>query len=409
MIPRRFLALLLAAGLTPTLLAQESALSLEKAVETALSRNPDVQTALAEVKAASARRLRAEARPDPALALAAESIPWGLKAGEDVKTELSLGIEQTFEYPGRRAARVEIGRLGEDIAAGELERIRLVVSTRVKRAYYRAVLAGETLAALEPAVETLDRMVEHIRVRIQAGGGDYGDIVRTRIERARVQNRVIEARRERDAAMDDLFLLLGLPANAPPRLTSGLACPPLEKTAAELLSAARASRPSLRIARLSAERAAAATGLAGLNRKPDLSAGLFVPSKSFGGWGFSLGLSLPLSAKRWSGERDEAAAARESAAISADAADNRLAALIGRAYAAAEAAAEQVRIFERSLLVEVDEELKLAVERYRSGRIESYALIDLERSATEARLEYLRALYAYAIALADLESAGEEE
>jgi cobalt-zinc-cadmium efflux system outer membrane protein len=407
--PRRAIALFLAAGLASALSAQETGLSLDKAVETALGRNPDVLAAQVEVKAAAARRLRAEARPDPSVSLATESIPWAFRAKEGRETEFSLGIEQTFEYPGKRSGRTVIGRLGEDIAAAKLEHVRLLVSAKVKRAYYRAALAEETLAALGPAVETLDRLIEHIRVRIQTGGADYGDIVRVRIERARVQNRIIEARREREAAIDDLVMLMGLPAGEMIRLSSGLACPPLERTAEEVLNAARASRPSLKIARLSAESAAAAAGLTGLNRKPDLSAGLFVPSKSFGGWGFALGLSLPLSEKRWSGERAEAEAAREARTIAAEAGEKRLAALVRRAYAGAKAAAEQVGIFERSLLVEVDEELKLAVEYYQSGKIEAFALIDLERSATEARLEYLRALYSYAVALADLESAGEEE
>ena len=68
--------------------------------------------------------------------------------------------------------------------------------------------------------------------------------------------------------------------------------------------------------------------MAALNRKPDLTAGLFVPSKSLSGWGFSLGLTLPLSSKRWSGERDEAAAIREASAATMDGARRRVAAMI---------------------------------------------------------------------------------
>ena len=409
MIRRRAAALFLGLGLASTLAAQEAGLSLEKALEASLGRNARILAAQQEVKAAAARRLQAEARPDPSLSLSTESIPWTLKAREDRPTELSLGIEQRFEFPGKRALRTEIGQRGEDAAVLELERVRIVVSAGVKRAYFRTVLAGETLSALEPAVETLDRLIEHVLVRIQTGGSSYADVVRARIERARVRNRIIEARRERDAAMDDLLLLMGRQAGETVRLTTGLACPPLERTAADALGAARAGRPSLKIARIGAERAASAARLAGLNRKPDLSAGLFVPSKSFGGWGFALGLSLPLPEKRWAGERAEAEAARETSFLAAEAREMRLAVLVGRAYAGAKAAAEQVGVFERSLLVDVEEEVKLAVEYYRSGKVEAYALIDLERAATEARIEYYRAQYAYAVALADLEAAGEED
>jgi outer membrane protein TolC len=405
--PRR--SVLIFPILAGVLFAQGTPLTLSRAIESALARSPAILSARTGIQAAAARRLQSEARPDPAVSLATESIPWTLKAREGRETEFSFGLEQTFEFPGRRSLRVEIGKLGEDAAALELERVRLLVSADVKRAYFRTVLAAETLSALEPASETLDRLIKYIQVRIQAGGASYGDVVRARIEKARLQNRIIEARSERDAAMDELLVLMGRPPGEAPHLATGLACPPLERTAADVLAAARADRPSLKIARLEEERAAATVRLAGLNRKPDLAAGLFVPSKNFGSWGFALGFSLPLSDKRWAGARAEADSAREAAAIAVESREKRIALLVGRAYARARAAAEQIRVFERNLLVEIEEELKLAVEYYRSGKIEAYALIDMERSATEARLEYLRALHSYAVALADVEAAGEEE
>jgi cobalt-zinc-cadmium efflux system outer membrane protein len=400
---------ILVLSLAPILAAQETALTLNQAIEDALARNPDVLAARQEMKAAAAKRLQAEAHPDPVASLATESIPWTFQAKEGRQTEFSLGIEQRFEYPGRRAIRTEIGRLGEDAAALELERVRLIVSARVKRAYYRASLAGEMLAALEPTVETLDRLIENIQVRFQNGGSTYADVLRARIERARLQNRIIEARRERSAAGADLLYQMGRPAGEAIRLATGLACPPLDKTAADVLSSARAARPSLRLATVLSDRAAAAVKLAGLNGKPDLTAGLFVPSKNFESWGFALGIDLPLSEKRRAGERGEAESARASIRIAAEARDKRLAALILRAYGDAKAAGDQVKIFEEKLLGEIQDEFKIAVDYYQFGKMEAYALLDLERSATEARLEYLRALYSYAIALADLEVAGEEE
>jgi len=397
--------LVLAAGLS----AQETALSLNQAIEDALARNPDVLAAREEMKAAAARRLQAEARPDPSLSLATESIPWTLKAREGRQTEFSLGIEQRFEYPGKRTGRAEIGRLGEDIAALELERVRLVVSARVKRAYSRASLAAETLAALEPTAATLERLIEHIQVRFRNGGATYADVLRARIEKARLQNRIIEARRELGAAENDLLYHMGRPAGETLRLATGLARPPLDRTASDVVSAARASRPSLKLANILADRAAAAVKLAGLNGKPDLAAGLFAPSRNFGSWGFVLGVDLPLSAKRRAGERGEAEAILASSRVAAEARDKRMAALVLRAYGEAKAAGDQVKVFEDKLLGEIQDEFKIAVDYFQFGKMEAYALLDLERSATEARLEYLQALYAYAVALADLESAGEEE
>ncbi|MCX6559730.1 MAG: TolC family protein [Candidatus Aminicenantes bacterium] len=382
-------------------------LSLAQAVETALARHPDVLMAQQAAKAAAGRRLQAEARPDPSLSLDTLGIPWTLKSG-DSTPEYSLGLEQTIEFPGRRAARVEIAKLDEESAGLEIERIRLLIAARVRKAYSRAVLAERTLAATEPLGGLLDRFLEAMTIRFQSGDAAYGDILRARVEKARLQNRLIEARREQAAARGELLLLIGLSPDEPIRLTDDAGYKPFGPTLAQVLEAARAGRPSLRLARLRASRAEAETRLAALAGKPDFSAGLFVPSKSVRGWGVSFGLSLPLSRRRTEGIRAEASAARETSLIGSAALDRRLTVLIGTAYADMRSAEEQVKVFEQKLLSEIEAEIGNGLEQYRLGRIESYALLDLYRALSEARLEHLHSLYLYAASLADLEAAGED-
>jgi outer membrane protein, heavy metal efflux system len=380
-------------------------LSLEQAVEMALSRHPDVLAARQEMRAAAARRLQAEARPDPSLTFGTDAIPFNLKGGG---TEINLGLEQTFEFPGKRSLRAEIGRDGEDLATLDLERVRLLLAARVKRAYFRTVLAQRTAADLERAVSLLDQLIEDVRIRFEAGQSAYADILRARVEKARLQNRIIEARRDRNAGRIELAHLLGLPEGETPELLTPLLFAPLDKSAAQVLESARRTRPSLKIAALRAARAEAEVKLTGLNRSPDLTAGLFVPSKTFRGWGFSFGLTLPLSRPRWEGQRTEADAGRELGALGVDAAARRIGARVAAAYGELKSAEEQVKVFETKLLAEIEDELKISLEYYRYGKIEAYALLDLYRSLTEARLEHGHALYLCAVALADLDVAGED-
>jgi len=205
-----------------------------------------------------------------------------------------------------------------------------------------------------------------------------------------------------------LNLLLGGRSGESVRLSTPLAYAPMDKTSAEFVEAARRSRPALKIAALRSSRADDELRLAGLNRSPDFSAGLFVPSKTFKGWGVAFGLTLPLSRKRWEGERSEALAGREISRIAAESVDRRIVARIGTAYSGLRTAEAQVKVFETKLLAELEDELKISLEYYRYGKIEAYALLDLHRSLTEARLEHLRALYLYVVALADLDTAGED-
>jgi cobalt-zinc-cadmium efflux system outer membrane protein len=403
------LGIILALSSVPGRAAQtEEAFSLEKAVEIALTRNPDVRAAQAEIRAAAARRLQAEARPDPTLGLGLAAIPFSLKAGEGREAEIDFGFEQTFEFPGKRNLRVEIGRFGEDIASLDLERVRLVLTARVRKAYVRVVRSDQALERLAAAVGFIDRVIEAIQVQYAAGRAAYLDVLRARVDKARLRNQAIEERRERQAAAAELNLLLGRPASEPFTLLSGFETTPLVRSAADIKAAALSERPSIKIAALRVEQAAAAERLTGFNRKPDLTAGLYVPSKRFSAWGFSLGLTLPLSGKRWTGERAEAAAIRESSLAAVDGLRRRLSAMIESAYESVRLAEEQVSVFERQLLAEIEDELKVSLDLYALGKIEAFVLLDLHRAAAEARLEHLRAVYNGTVARIDLDIAGED-
>ena len=123
-------------------------------------------------------------------------------------------------------------------------------------------------------------------VRYESGDTAYADILRTRVEKARLTNRLIEARREKNASRAELLLLIGLPPENPVRLTDDLAFRPLDSSLEQVVASAKTSRPSIRLARLREARADAEIRLAALSGKPDFEAGLFVPSKNIRGWGF---------------------------------------------------------------------------------------------------------------------------
>lgn len=399
--------LIVVSGLAPGPSARgEEPLTLDRAVAIAMERNPRVLAAAQEVAASKGRTLILKAYSDPSLALSNEGL--SLRRGDGGEKEYSFGIEQSFEFPGKRSLRGRIGKLGEERAALELERARLLVGGEVKRAYFRAVLSRRTAGALESSSALVDRLIEDISARQRAGAASASDILRARVEKARLRNQIIEETKEGAAAVSELNLLLGRNGDAPADLVTELTYVPLAADLATLRSAALASRPSLRIA--AARRGEAETGLA-LARKaglPDLSLGLYFPSVRAGAWGFSVGLSLPVLGQRRKGEVMEAAAAEELSRLAAAGEELRVAARIGTAFEAARAAGEQVGIFEGSLLEDLEDDLTLSLSRYRYGAIAFFELLDLYRTYASARLEHLRALYLYNVSLADLEVAGED-
>jgi outer membrane protein TolC len=386
--------------------AEERPLTIQEAVSAALQHNPEIVGARHALEEAKGRRLQAEARPEPRVAMSTEGVPFSLEVADT--TEINLGLELPIEFPGKRPLRARIGCFDQDIAFLELDRTCLIIAARVKKAYWKAVLSDRTVTSLENLADLLDAIIESSRIRYQAGTAAYGDVLRARVERARLQNEAIETRQGREAALAELALLLGSPDRGPFSLTSDLTFVPFDRALEDVKAAARATRPSLRIAALRSEQAETASALASKNRLPDFSLGLFFPSIRFNAWGIGFGFNLPLSRSRTEGERLEAAARYAASAAAVEARSKRLDMELEVSYAAVQAAADQVRLFERELLVEMEEELRSGLMQYQYGKMESYSLLDLYRTYAAANLERLKALYLYLSGLAGLEAAGEE-
>jgi cobalt-zinc-cadmium efflux system outer membrane protein len=383
--------------------------TLKQAVTIALKNNPGVLSALKEAEASRGRRLQLEAIPDPEVFFSDEGLGLGRRSKVEGEKEISFGIQQSLEFPGKRALRSRVGKYGERIALLEVERAKLVVGAEVKRAYYKTVLSSKTVSSLEGTLALLDRFIETAAARYQAGAVPYLDVLRARVEKARAQNELLEARNELRTDKVRLNILMGRRGDDPLELMTGLAFVPPAGDLAAVREEALSTRPSLKIAGLKLERTIAGLMLSRKNLLPDFSVGLFSPSLRANAWGFAVGITVPLYWwKKQKGETIEAAAEKDIEVLSRDSAERRLLARIEEAYSNVTTAAEQVKIFKEKLLGEVESELQLSLTSYGLGKTEALDLLDISRTYRTTQLEYLKALYLYLVSAADLEAAGED-
>jgi len=383
--------------------------TLEQAVTVALKNNPGVLSALKEAEASLGRRLQLEAIPDPEVLFSDEGLGLGRRSKAEGEKEISFGIQQLLEFPGKRALRSRVGKYGERIALLEVERAKLVVGAEVKRAYYKTVLSTKTVSSLEGTLALLDRFIETAAARYQAGAVPYLDVLRARVEKARAQNELLGARNELRTDKVRLNILMGRRGDDPLELMTGLAFVPPAGDLAAVREEALSTRPSLKIAGLKLERAIAGLMLSRKNLLPDFSVGLFSPSLRANAWGFAVGITVPLYWwKKQKGETIEAAAEKDIEVVSRDSAERRLLARIEEAYSNVTTAAEQVKVFKEKLLGEVESELQLSLTSYGLGKTEALDLLDISRTYRTTQLEYLKALYLYLVSAADLEAAGED-
>ncbi len=323
--------------------------------------------------------------------------------------ESSVRLSQSLPFPGQRGRAIDVAETDLEIAEQDAASVVLRIRGEVTRAYRRLQADATTLHALTGLRETAGDITQTTTTRLEAGAGRYLDILRARLEYARLGNDIVEATR---TLHDDRRALNTLLAREPEEeiaLAESLAYAPLMDSLSAVLARARHTRPRLRSAQLAVERARQTTRLIAASRLPvvGVSVGIDrVPGARSPGIGGSISLSLPFAP--WTthhARTQEAIAAENSARARLEASERNLTSVIHGAYESARSAEQQVRAFEGSLLPDAEDALRAAVRSYQFGQIDGLELFETLRTYRAAELEYVRALLTYNLSLTDLETA----
>lgn len=406
--------IVLLASVSTTIAQQTQRLSLPEAISIALQNNERVLTAQRDVEAASGRILQAGRIPNPDLYVTYNEVPTKFSLGN--AGERDIGISQTIEFPGKRGSRVAAAERGRTIAELSLDRTRTIVSSQVKTAYYRVLLAAEVADNLEYTISLVSDFLAVVTQRYQAGSSGYLDVIRAKVELTRLRNDLTEARRDYDIRLSELNVLLGWLPEQPVTLTDSLAYSPLQMTEDSAVVSYSAQSAFLQIAAQEVARSQSLLSLAEKSYLPDFTvgaalqkrAGQISPTGSSNYLGVALGVSVPL----WfwqgpQGEVQESRAALDASEIRLLAAQRRVHQSIRAAYRAAQVAETQVKAFETSLLRDVEDELRAGIAAYQNNQIDALNLFDIYRTYRAAKIEYARALYNFSAAVAQLEAAKE--
>lgn len=414
-------AMLLFAGLLNGLAAQEAQkLSLDDALARALQVSPELAAARTDIRAAEARTMQAAAFAAPELSLAWEAMPVLFKPAE--ADERSIGISQSFEFPLKRKYRLEAIRFGQRLAESRLQNARKLLVARVKRAYFQALFAREQIANLEKAASWLEEFAGLAASRYAAQKGTYLEVLRSRVEAAKLNSELIGWQGESGLNLAALNRLLGYPGPLPLLLTDHFSEPPFSRSLDQEIAGRLPLHSRLLLARTQVSSQQSSLNQARSGYWPDFSLAVsrqrlngqppYDANGHFGnrsrGWAVELGFSLPFLWGR--GPRAEilqAQAGLDKAGTMLAAAEKDVRTAIETAYQKVKTAEAQVGVFGNSLLADSRDQLLAGLDLYRLNRIDSWQLLDVMRSDMETHNEYSRALYRFNLALADLETAGE--
>ena len=242
-IPIQISALLIAgllalpAQATPTLAAAIDA-AWERAVAAQAARGE--QRAAAAV-AASARRLWAE---PPSIALSQQSDRWHDDAGN---REYGVDLNLPLWLPGQRSAHGQAAAAGLAQADAAQRATRWRIAGEVRESAWRLAAVQAEAAQMATAADSLKRLADDIRRRVEAGELPRTDLLAAQAEELAARNRHGSAELQvREATLhwrsltglDSLPDVAALAENLPGETTIGADHPALQEAAGEVFSAA---------------------------------------------------------------------------------------------------------------------------------------------------------------------------
>ena len=380
-------------------------LTLKDAIELALANNPELRASTARIGAAAGRAYQARLWSNPELEMSAED--WPVSGGRGFSdAKQTIGLAQTFPFPGKKKLDRQIGASGVRLTEAELNLRRLELVRDVKAAFFQ-VLAAERLVAVEgELVIVAESSASTARKRVAAGAAADQEQLRAEIPLEQARTELSSFQRELVSARQTLAMLLGRPelAQAPiygalaEALTPGL----LEQGPERWL----ATHPAVVTARTSRDRAGLELRRAKLEPYPDVKVGLAggrmgETDQSIIQLGFSVPLPIIDSGK---GRKQEA----EANVSVADAELARVEQRLLRDWATASqrlrTAAEQVANYRERILPKANEALRLVQTGFEQGKFGFIDLLDIQRTTAEVRLTYQQKLLELNIAQAELEA-----
>lgn len=384
----------------------------------ALERNRELLAVRQEIAAARGFMTQSRLRPNPGLDV---SFGTGRPFGSAGEREIEIGYAHTFEVGGKRDRRIEVGRVGVEIAELEVadreRQLRMDVRTR----FAEVLAARRNLDVLRELALLTDRVSRATAQRVAEGEAAPVERALLQVELGRLTAARALSASTASRAQGALTLAVGLDAGEAFSLTGGLAQPRLTLSVESALSTALEQRPDLRAARAAERQVEAELALARAERSPDVvgiarytqsdsrfdqygmsSTGLLIPLTDRDHI-LTVGISIPLPfANRNQGHIETALARRQAAMLRRQFIEDVVRTEVRAAYDHYLAAAEALRTFDIDVIKQAQEGMSIIRTTYELGEVPLLDLLQEQRRLVDTQQAYTDILKEHYIAGAAL-------
>lgn len=380
-----------------------STVKLEDVLELAMKRNPAMSSAKGAVRQSQGERVAARAFMNPSIdVISGRGSIHEPNTGVSI-VERTVNVEQPLEFPSKRKARREAAEAGLLGALAGVEEAQLNVRADAKIAFYRLLLAQRDVDLSTQNLATVREIFQTIKARVDAGQARPFEAIKANVELqkttkdlSRAQNTLVSARAGLNAitagALGTDFSVHG-----------DFEQVRREINVEQLITAALESHPTLRRTAKQIERAEHLVTLERESRIPYVSV-MGTYHREAGDEAYTAGLRMPLPLwYRRQGEIEASLGAKDRVEAERIMVRNELIKTVTELAQEVRTDQEQIEVFEKGLLKEAEEALRIARISFRQGAAGLLELIDSQRVYRQMQLEYTEARAALSVALARLE------
>lgn len=379
-------------------------LTLPQALQLALAHNPELAAAAAEVQIKDGDRRQAGLLPNPELSLELENFAGqGELRGTD-GAEATLQLSQLLELGGKRDRRQQLAAREQAIAEQELLGQHLAITAATRKAFVQLLAAQQGLALAEEQVRLAEGVFATVEARVDGGKVPAVERQRAEVTLAVARSAAVQAGLALSGAQQELALQWGGAEPLTPTALGTLEALPDLPTLATLTARLDQTPEAARWQQQTAA-GQARIALAQASAIPDLTLSLGLRQfQQSDDTAMLAGVSLPLPLF----DRNQGGIAAAGAALNqnrhrqqAALAQSRSALASG--HAALVAAHGQAGVLREQVLPAAQRVFEAAELGYQVGKFDYLTVLDAQRSLFEVRGQYLQALTAAQLALADLE------
>lgn len=384
----------------------------------AVEHNRDLSAVRQEIAIAKGLVTQSRLRPNPGLDLTVET---GRPLGSAGERAIEIGYAHTFEMGGKRARRIDVARVGVEIAELEVADRERQLRADVRIRFAEALASQRNLDVLRELAELTDRTSRATEQRVAEGEAAPVERALLQVEVGRLTADRVLATSAVVRATGAIKLAAGLDANEALSLRGDLRLPPITVPLETAIAAALEQRPDLRAARAAERHADAELALARAERTPDLiglaryaqtdsrfdqlgttSTGQLAPIVDRDHT-LTVGVSVPLPfANRNQGNIETSQSRRQAARLRREFLEDVVRTEVRAAYAHYLASIEALQAFDRDVVKQAQEGLKIIRATYDLGEVQLLDLLQEQRRLLDTQKAYTEILKEHYVAGAAL-------